>query len=178
MLCVMNYSETRRSALKAAGTQPWEENSKTVKLLSTTNIGLADTHLINSTAKEFNVDIQKKFDKSKSQKQGGNEQLSTERSAAEAPNATEGAGKKKKMTQQEHDKRMKEQNFRDHLFEMSKGLDTLNKMPQSSEYGKEFVFDKNMQDLCNTVNFDTHLLKNDLNFYAEAYAKCKATMRK
>ena len=34
-----------------------------------------------------------------------------------------------------------------------------------------------MQDDANNVNFDCHLLKNDLNQFTEAYMKYKDTMR-
>ena len=35
-----------------------------------------------------------------------------------------------------------------------------------------------MKEECDNQNFDFHLRKNDLNWYSEAYAKHKGTMRK
>jgi len=169
-----------------AETKPWEENGKVVKILNTTNIGLADTHLVKTSAQAMSAGMQKKFDKYKSEKKAQREHAATAQSGERASDGGRAHSvdvdiskrAKKTIVQKEQDKLIKEQNFRDHLFEMSKGMDALNKVPGNSEYGKEFEFNKNMQDLCDTQNFDHHLRKNDLKWFAEASVKYKGTMRK
>jgi len=162
----------------AEKTNPWEEDTTTVKILNTTNIGLADTHKVKTSIQDLNAHVQKKFDKHKAKKQGDNLAATSGSAGAQLENLETTKKEQKKNAQKEQDRQIKEQNFRDHLFEMSKGMDSLNKMPSHSEYGNEFEFNKHMQDLCNTVNFDHHLLKNDLKWFAEAYVKYKGTMRK
>jgi len=49
---------------------------------------------------------------------------------------------------------------------------------KASHYGENFEFTKDMQEECDTQNFDHHLKKNDLKWYTEAYVKYKGTMRK
>lgn len=77
----------------------------------------------------------------------------------------------------EQDKKMKAEIYRDHINEMFSGAD-FRKEPMSSEYQKNFEHTKEMQKLCNNVNFDHHLLQNDLKWYSEAYLKSKSTIRK
>jgi hypothetical protein len=43
-----------------------------------------------------------------------------------------------KMAQHEHDELIRKQNFRDHLQEMFNGMEALNKMPKTSNYGDEY----------------------------------------
>jgi len=166
-----------------AETKPWEENGKVVKILNTTNIGLADTHLVKTSAQAMSAGMQKRFDKYKTEKktmgataQSAEKNLEGSRAHSVGMDISKRA--QKTFAQKEQDRLIKEQNFRDHLFEMRKGMDVVNKVPNSSEYGKEFEFNKNMQDLCDTQNFDHHLRKNDLKWFAEAYVKYKGTMRK
>jgi len=166
-------------------TLPWKENAEVVKILSTTNIGLADTHKVKTATQDMMAPVQKKYDKYRSLKKGEKEEAIAAQKAVEnatdpmAMTATSELMKKsqKKFTQKQQDKLVKEQNFRDHLFEMYKGMDTLNKMPTESHYLNQYVFDNAMQELCDNTHFDHHLLKNDLNRYNEAYVKYKATMR-
>ena len=61
---------------------------------------------------------------------------------------------------------------------MHNGMGEISKVPKLSHQHKEHAFTSDMQDLCDKVNFDHHLLKNDLNFFNEAYVKYKDTMRK
>lgn len=67
---------------------PWDETTKTVKLLSTTNIGLSDTHLVKTEAQEMQALVQQKFDKHKQQKFGS--------SAAQAAEPALGSHKERK----------------------------------------------------------------------------------
>ena len=169
---------------KPLGTHPMDEEGKVVKILDTTNIGLSDTHLIKTTAQLFNARADKKMDKVKDKKQKEREKTKLGNTLDNAhgteKESSEAKFKKthKKNAQQEIDKAIKEQNFRDHIFEMHKGTDTLNKQPNASHYAEQFVFDGPMQELCDNTNFDHHQLKNDLKWYTEAYMKYKITMRK
>ncbi len=53
---------------KPAGTLPWDESSATVKMMSATNIGLADAHKVASTAKDMNNRVEKRYNKYKTEK--------------------------------------------------------------------------------------------------------------
>jgi len=168
-------------------TAPWQETGQVVKILNTTNIGLADTHKVKTSTQDMMGPVQKKYDKYRTLKKGEKEEALAAQKACEndvdpqmAMTATSELMRKsqKKFTQKEQDKLVKDQNFRDHLFEMYKGMDSLNKMPKESHYLNQYVFDNAMQELTDNTHFDHHLLKNDLNRYNEAYVKYKATMRK
>jgi len=81
------------------------------------------------------------------------------------------------LSAKEQNEHIKKQNFRDHLNEMSQGMEAMSKV-KASHYGEQFEFTKEMQEECDTQNFDHHLKKNDLKWYTEAYVKYKGTMRK
>jgi len=49
--------------------------------------------------------------------------------------------------------------------------------PKITETREVFHYTEYMQHDANNVNFDCHLLKNDLNQFTEAYMKYKDTMR-
>jgi len=108
----------------------------------------------------------------KIEKEGGVQMQKTEAENLQAMKKTQ-----RKLKEKEHDHLIKSQNFRDHLAEMERGMDTLNKMPKASHYKDEFVFDNAMQELCDNTNYDHHLKDNDLKWYNEAYVKYKSTMR-
>jgi len=161
---------------------PWDESSKVAKAFGTTSLGLADTHLIKTSTQAMYAPVQRKFDKYNTRKEfaktgqlvvNGTQSLRSQSIQLEDPRK-----KEKKLAQREQDRMVKEQNFRDHLSEMYKGMDSLNGMPKVSHAHEQFEFNKNMQELCDKQNFDHHLLKNDLKWFSEAYCKYKHTMRK
>jgi len=165
------------------GTHPNDENLRVVNILNSTNIGLTGTHLVKTSAQEFNERAHKKMGKVKLQKEQTRLGKTVDSSAApkRAQTANDADNLKrtqKKSAQEEIDKAIREQNSRDHLFEMKKGTDALNKQPTSSHYDEQYVFDRPMQELCDHTNFEHHQLKNDLKWYTEAYVKYKVTMRK
>jgi len=181
---------------------PIDENRHVVNPVDLTSTGLPGTHLVKSTAKDFNVRAQKKYDKYNDQKKTAREQEELARTkavqfkenleqgiaASEAqestvrPSTTEVARLARKTQSKNIEKKfntlIKTQNYRDHMREMEQGMDELNKMPKNSHYAEEFGFDKNMQELTDNTNFDHHMRANDLKWYNEAYVKYKSTMRK
>ena len=65
---------------------------------------------------------------------------------------------------------------RDHLDELFDEKLTKDE-PKNNLMRDQYVFTEHMQKECDNVNFDCHLLKNDLNQFTEAYMKYKDTMR-
>jgi len=185
---------------------PMDENRHVVNTVDLTSTGLPGTHLVKSTAKDFNVRAQKRFDKHIVQKTTLREQEELARtkqvtikenqeSGMVAANETQGStvnlartntGELERLTKKDKSKQIqkafdhliKTQNFRDHLREMEQGMDELNKMPKNSHAAEQYVFDKHMQELTDSTNFDHHMKANDLKWYNEAYVKYKSTMRK
>jgi len=176
---------------------PIDENRHVVNHVDLTSTGLPGTHLVKSSAKDFNTRAQKRFDKHLVQKKTTKEQEAlantkqvkfdqenTQCSAVEAvkPSTADLEKQARKAKSKEiskaFDHLIKTQNFRDHLREMEQGMDELNKMPKESHYLEQFVFDKPMQELTDNTNFDHHMRANDLKWYNEAYVRYKSTMRK
>jgi len=161
---------------------PWEESGKVFSGLHATNFGLIGTHKVKTTTQDLYAPVQKKFDKYQTRKFTGrgevfgetaNEILRAQTSEVDTTRKT-----KKLLDQKEQDKAIKQQNFRDHLTEMYKGMDSLNQMPKTSHAHEQFEFNKHMQSLCDNVNFEHHMMKNDLKWFSEAYIKYRNTMRK
>jgi len=177
---------------------PIDENRHVVNPVDLTSTGLPGTHLVKSSAKDFNARSQKRYDKYLVQKKtardqenlantkqvtfDGQEDLQSSAAQAVKPSTAElekqARKTKSKQISKAFDHLIKTQNFRDHLREMEQGMDELNKMPKESHYLEQFVFDKPMQELTDNTNFDHHMRQNDLKWYTEAYVRYKGTMRK
>jgi len=73
------------------------------------------------------------------------------------------------------DKNIRLARNRDHLDELFDPR--LCPGPKRTQMRDDFTYTQYMQNDANNVNFDCHLLKNDLNQFTEAYMKYKDTMR-
>jgi len=182
---------------------PMDENRRVVNPVDLTSTGLPGTHLVKSSAKDFNTRTQKKYDKYLDQKKVAKEQeeLALTRQVQIKENKESGLAApsefnvnvnrpstmeldrlarktKSKNIEKAFNHLIKTQNYRDHMREMEQGMDELNKMPKNSHYAEEYVFDNNCQELTDNTNFDHHMRANDLKWYNEAYVRYKSTMRK
>jgi len=167
-------------------TLPFDEKNKVIKNLHATNLGLTETHLAKSATKAMMEDVERKFAKAKAKKLAATQQIGlTQGQSGEGMKLfktrtlEEQIKKEKKaaLGQDQLNKLIKEQNFRDHINEMGQGMEAMSKV-KASHYGETYVFTNDMQHECDTQNFDHHLRKNDLKWFSEAWVKYKGTMRK
>jgi hypothetical protein len=199
---IENYLQNKRmeSFRRPLTVHPMDEGRHVVHNVAHTSIGLPGTHLTKSATKDMFIRAQKKLDKNLLQKKTAkeNELAQTQKSQSktktgeeclkentvvvERPNTAELERKarktKSKQIEKLQDHVIKTQNYRDNIREMGKGMSELNKMPKTSHYLEQFVFDNHMQELCDATNFEHHQMQNDLKWYNEAYVKYKSTMRK